>query len=81
MFADKDLADRLAANGGFDSILDITHVDAEAVGGGAIDNQIHVRLPSHLERAQVGDAWNFCSSRPGSRRLWPPEFLSRCQKA
>ncbi len=58
LFADQDLADGLAADRGFDGILHVADVDAEAIGGGAIDDQIHVRLAAHLEGAEIGDAGN-----------------------
>ena len=58
LFADQDLADGLAADRSFDRILDVADVDAEAVGGGAVDDQVHVRLAAHLERAEIGDAGN-----------------------
>ena len=59
MLADQNLADRFAADGGFDRVLHIADVDSEAVGGRAIDDQIYVGLSAHLKRAQIGDAWNF----------------------
>ena len=58
LFADQDLADGFAADGGFHRILHVADVDSEAVGGCAIHDQIHVRLAAYLERAQIGDAGN-----------------------
>ncbi len=58
LFADQDLADGFAADGGFDRVLDIGDVDAEAIGGGAIDVHVHVGLAADLEGAEIGDAGN-----------------------
>ena len=58
LFADQHLADGLAADRGLDRILNIGDVDAVAIGGRAIDHQVHIRLAAHLECAQIGDAGN-----------------------
>ncbi len=58
LFADQNLADGLAADRGFDRILHIADIDSEAIGGGAIDDQIHIGLAAHLECAEIGDAGN-----------------------
>ena len=58
LLADQNLADGLAADGGFDRVLNVADVDAEAIGGGAIDDQVHVRLAADPEDAEVGDAGN-----------------------
>ena len=58
LLADQNLADGFAADGGFDGVLNVADVDAEAVGGGAIDIQVDVGLAAHLECAQIGDAGN-----------------------
>ena len=58
LLADQDLADRLSADCGLDRILHVADVDSEPVGGGAVHDQIHVRLAAHLKRAQIGDAGN-----------------------
>ena len=56
LLADQDLGEGFAADGGFDCVLNVGDVDAEAVGGGAIDVEIHVGLAADLEGAEVGDA-------------------------
>ena len=58
LFADEDLADGLAADRGFDRVLNVADVDAEAVGGSTIDVEIDVGLAADLEGAKVGDARN-----------------------
>src|SRR5579864_3235235 len=56
LLADEYLAYRLASNGGFDRVLDIANVDAEAVGGGAIYIEIDIGLAANLEGPEVGNA-------------------------
>ena len=83
LFADQNLADGFAADGGFHGILHIADVDAEAIGGGAIDDQIHVRLAAHLKCAEIGDAGNLAHDVLNLVRLWlravfrsPPKSLT-----
>ncbi len=56
MFPNQNLADGFASDRGFDRILDVTDIDAEAVCGGAIHYQIDVGLATHLKGAEVGDS-------------------------
>ena len=58
LLADQNLADGFAADGGLDRVLNIADVDAEAVGGGAVDVQVHIGLAAHLKCAEIGDAGN-----------------------
>src|SRR5579872_445044 len=58
LFANQDLADGFAAHRRFNRILYIGNVDPEAVGGGAVDIQIHIRLATYLKRAEVGNSRN-----------------------
>ncbi len=50
--------DRLAADRGFNRVLNIADVDSEAVGLGAIDDEIHIWLAATWKSAEVGDAGN-----------------------
>ncbi len=58
LLADENLADRLAADCSFYRVLDITDIDPETIGGGAIHHQVHIRLTAYLKRSQVCDPGN-----------------------
>ncbi len=58
LIADQDLTHRLSADRGFDGILHVADVEPESVSGAAVHDQIHIRLPAHLENTEVGDAGN-----------------------
>ncbi len=58
LLADQNLADGFSADCGFDRVLNIADIDAEAVGGGAVDIQVDVGLAADLKRAQIGHAGN-----------------------
>ncbi len=80
----QDLADGFAADGGLDGVLHIGDVNAETVGGGAVDVEIDVGLAADLECAEVGDAGDLAhhalrSGRPFSSsvfRSWPNSFTA-----
>ena len=57
-FAVEDLGDGVAANCGFDGVLDIGYIDAEAGGGLTVDGVVEVRLADDAEEAEVGDTGN-----------------------
>ena len=44
LLADQHLADRVAAHGGLDGVLDVRHVDSEAGRLAAVDGQVEIRL-------------------------------------
>ena len=52
----QHLRDGLAAHRGFDRVLNIGHVDAEAIGLGAVHHQVQVGLADHAEQTQSFDA-------------------------
>ncbi len=58
LFANQDLADRIAADRGLHRVLNVGRVDAVAVGLGAIDLDVDVGLAQHAKQAQIGDARN-----------------------
>ena len=58
LFADQNLADGFAADRGLHCILHVADVDSEAVGGGAVHDEIHIRLAAYLKCAQIGHARN-----------------------
>ena len=58
LFADQNLADGLATDRSFDGVLNVGDIDAEAIGGGAVDVQVHVGLATNLECSEIGDAGN-----------------------
>ena len=58
LFADQNLAYGLSADRGLHRILHVTNVDSKPVGGGAVHDQIHIRLAAYLKRAQIGHAGN-----------------------
>ena len=58
LLALQHLADSLAADGCFDSVLHVSHVELETSGLGPIDREIQIRLADHAEQTEILDSLN-----------------------
>ncbi len=58
LLADQDLAHRLSTHRSFHRVLNVAHVDSEAIRRRAIHHQIHVRLSAHLKCSEIRHARN-----------------------
>ena len=81
LLADQNLADGFSADRGFDGVLNVADVDAEAVGGGAIDIEIDVGLAADLKRAEIGDAGDLAHDALNLVRLLLRASSDRGRKA
>ncbi len=58
LLAFEHLRHGLAADRGFNRVLHVADVDAEAIGLDSIDHQVQIRLPDGAKDSEIGDAAN-----------------------